>query len=419
MMFGKIMGMRVAVIVVAAGAGSRLGADRPKALVEMAGRPLLSWAMERVAQVSAVSTIVVVAPATHMDVAEAVAHEGVTASGVSTAQAPDVVVVPGGAQRSDSVARGLAEVEKLGADVVLVHDAARALAPVTLFENVIAAVDGGDAAVIPGLAVTDTIKYVDGDDIVDSTPARASLRAVQTPQGFRTDVLVRAHREVTDQEATDDASLVEHLGESVRVIPGHPQADKITTPDDLERIAALAAALSSETKPTVQPQQAPALVMPRIGHGVDVHANASEDSGRTLWVAGLAWPGELALDGHSDADVAAHACCDALFSAAGIGDLGAHFGTGRPQWSGASGVVLLTEAARLVREAGYVIGNVSVQVVGNRPKVGKRRAEAEQVLSAACGAPVSVAGTTTDGLGLTGRGEGVAAIATAVVVPKN
>ncbi|MGQ7295177.1 2-C-methyl-D-erythritol 2,4-cyclodiphosphate synthase [Quadrisphaera sp. KR29] len=156
--------------------------------------------------------------------------------------------------------------------------------------------------------------------------------------------------------------------------------------------------------------------LPRVGVGVDVHALAPEGSDRPLRVAGLDWPGERGLEGHSDADVAAHAACDALFSAAGIGDLGAHFGTAEPRWAGAAGVVLLAEAARRVREAGYEIGNVAVQVVGNRPKVGTRRAEAEAALSAACGAPVSVSGTTTDSLGLTGRGEGVAAIATALVV---
>lgn len=156
--------------------------------------------------------------------------------------------------------------------------------------------------------------------------------------------------------------------------------------------------------------------LPRTGLGVDVHAYAPEGSDRELWLGGLRWPGERPLDGHSDADVAAHAAADALFSAAGIGDLGTHFGTSEPEWAGAAGSTLLAEAARRVRAAGFEIGNVAVQVIGNRPKVGPRRAEAEAALTAAAGAPVSLSATTTDGLGLTGRGEGVAAIATALVV---
>lgn len=155
------------------------------------------------------------------------------------------------------------------------------------------------------------------------------------------------------------------------------------------------------------------VLLPRIGIGVDVHPFAEDD--RALCLAGLTWPGEPGLAGHSDADVAAHAACDALFSAAGVGDLGTHFGTDRPELAGAPGVTLLAQAARVVAEAGYVIGNVAIQIVGNKPRLGPRREEAQRVLSAAVQAPVSVSATTTDGLGMTGRGQGIAAIATAIV----
>jgi 2-C-methyl-D-erythritol 4-phosphate cytidylyltransferase/2-C-methyl-D-erythritol 2,4-cyclodiphosphate synthase len=276
-----------------------------------------------------------------------------------------------------------------------VHDAARALASSDLARNVIAALRAGEVAVIPGLPQVDTVKIVDGDGYVTATPDRALLRRVQTPQGFAYDLLQKAHAGTAD--ATDDAALVEQLGARVKVIAGEERAIKITTPSDL----ATALQFLGNTHDF------------STGVGVDAHAFAD---GRPLHLAGLFWPDETGVEGHSDGDVAAHAICDALFAASNLGDLGSNFGTSRPEYAGASGAQLLQETARLVHTAGYLISHVSVQIIGNRPKIGARRVEAIAALSAALGgADVALLATTTDGLGLTGEGKGIAAIASALI----
>jgi 2-C-methyl-D-erythritol 4-phosphate cytidylyltransferase/2-C-methyl-D-erythritol 2,4-cyclodiphosphate synthase len=284
---------------------------------------------------------------------------------------------------------------------VLVHDAARALATSELAQRVLHGLTSGESAVIPALSVVDTIKEVDRDGYVRSTPDRSILRAVQTPQGFSVEVLKRAHE--ASEDATDDAALVEALGVKVKTIPGEARAMKITNPEDIAMAVTLVRDLDSNM---------------RVGVGTDAHAFSS-DASRQLWLAGIHWPDVVGVDGHSDGDVAAHAICDALFSATGLGDLGSNFGVSDPQYSGASGATLLAETFTRINKAGYAIKNVAVQIVCNKPKIGPRRAEAISALSKALGgAPVSVTATSTDGLGFTGEGKGISAIATALVARK-
>ena len=228
---------RVGVIVVAAGSGSRLGASVPKAFVPLAGVPLLGHALRGVLSCAAVSEVVLVVPAGHLDSARAIAEDVCRQVGV----AGSVTVVVGGAELGDSVAAGLAVLGE-AVKIVLVHDAARCLTPVAVFDRVVTAVAGGAAAVVPGTLVVDTVKQVDADGFVVATPDRSALRAVQTPQGFRRDVLERAH--AVSSDATDDAGLVERLGERVLVVEGDARALKVTTPADLEAAARLLAETS-------------------------------------------------------------------------------------------------------------------------------------------------------------------------------
>lgn len=390
------------VIIVAAGLGLRLGAGMPKALVPVGGEPLIVRAVRNAAAARCTGDIVVVAPAGHEEQFARLLPAGTR-------------IVPGGAERTDSVAAGLAALPD-GCDVALVHDAARACAPAELFDAVARAVDAGPDAVVPALAVTDTVKQVDAAGNVIRTPDRTTLRAVQTPQGFRRSALAAAHR--AGDTATDDAALVERGGGRALVIDGDPLAMKVTTRADVETIERLLAGMTAESPHTADEGRRHMTGLPRTGMGVDVHAY-STDPAREMHLAGLLWPGEIGLVGHSDADAAAHACVDAVLSAAGLGDIGSMFGTDRPEIAGASGARLLAEAAREVRAAGFDIGNIAVQIIGNRPAFAPRRREAEEVLSAAAGAPVSASATTSDGLGPAGRGEGVAAIATALIVPRD
>lgn len=393
-----------AIIVVAAGSGTRLAGGAPKAFVGIDTRSILRHALDGVFS-AAPMQVVVVAPE---------GFEGQAESDLRAAAGERVDlarVVTGGATRQESVAAGLAALWG-DVDTVLVHDAARALTPPTVIDAVVAAVDGG-TGVLPMLPVVDTLKKVDGDTIIAAVD-RAELAAAQTPQGFPRGLLVSAYAAARDSgtEFTDDAALFAAAGHRVRRIPGSERGFKITTPADLERARHLLEASSSAPAPA--PASASASAPVRVGIGTDVHAFGGEGD---LWLAGLEWPGEPALSGHSDGDAVAHAIVDALLGAAGLGDIGEHFGTAHPEYAGAHAAVFLARTREILAENGFSIGNVSAQFQGNRPKFSPRRAEAQAVLSGILGAPVSITATTTDGLGFTGRGEGISVTAIATVIP--
>ena len=384
--------MVVGIIVVAAGTGSRLGHPDPKAFVPVAGRPILAHALEGVFGSTERAQVVIVAPADWAAEARELATE------VAGAAHESVTVVVGSASRQGSVAAGLAALAP-GIEIVLVHDAARSFTPSAQFDAVINAVRQTGAGVIPGLPVADTIKRV-GDGRATATVDRSDLVAVQTPQGFPRAQLASAYAEASAVH-TDDAALFAAAGHEVRVIEGDSRAFKITTPWDLRRAESLLPVVEDVERAET-----------RTGIGIDVHAF---DTARPLWLGGVFWPGEVGLAGHSDGDAVSHAICDALLSAAGLGDLGSNFGTAEPRFADAKGEVFLTATVALVTAAGFRIGNVSVQVVANHPKIGTRRSEIETRLSDCVGAPVSVAATTSDRLGFTGRGEGLSVIATCLL----
>lgn len=369
-------------MVVAGGSGRRFGGA--KQFHRLSGRRVLDLAVGAAREVS--EGVVVVLPADAIDGPE---------GDVPGADA----VVAGGSTRSGSVRAGLAAVPD-GAEVVLVHDAARPLASVELFARVVDAVRSGADAVVPAVAVVDTIRRAGPDgEPVD----RDQLRAVQTPQGFRADVLRAAH--AGGGEATDDASLVQGAGGTVVLVEGERSNIKLTDATDLVVAQALAHARLGAVDPGV-----------RIGNGFDVH-RFSEDPDRPLVLGGVRFDGEgPGLHGHSDADAIAHAVSEALLGAAGLGDLGTHFPDTDERWRGADSIELLRAVVALLADAGYRPVNVDCSVVAERPKLAPRREEMQKVLSDAVGAPVTVKGRRAEGIGGLGRAEGIACFASALVV---
>lgn len=366
---------RLGLIFLAAGSGSRLGLGVPKALVDIDGVTLLERSLGVVAELSP-ATVVVTAPNDRLDDVQRI----VDSLGVAAR------VVVGGETRTASVRAGMAALDDV--DVVLIHDVARAWMPAEVFSRVAREVaDTGDA-VVPALPVVDTILVVRDGVVADSTN-RDELARVQTPQGFPAE-RYRAMLDVTAGDFTDDANLWRTAGGAVRVVTGDERGAKLTTPADLERASGSL----------------------RVGLGTDTHAFGGD---KPLWLGCVEWPGEVGLEGHSDGDAVAHAITDALLQGAGLGDIGSRFGTSDPRYSGARGEVFIRGALGALHDEGLVPRSVSVQIVGNTPKIGPRRVELERVLTGIVGAPVSVSATTTDGLGFTGEGKGITAIAYAHV----
>jgi 2-C-methyl-D-erythritol 4-phosphate cytidylyltransferase/2-C-methyl-D-erythritol 2,4-cyclodiphosphate synthase len=380
------------VVVVAAGLGTRLGADKPKAFVSLAEKTLIQHALENIADVPALEQVIVAVPA---------GHESQTAKIIEVALAGKNVrydVVVGGDTRQQSIANALDVIDP-EVEVVLVHDAARALAPASLFTRVASEVRRSGNGAVPLMKIADTVKRVERE-VVRETVDRNSLRAAQTPQGFVAEKLIASYA-AAKSDYTDDAALAQAHGMQINAVEGDERAFKITTADDLT--AAELRFVGADGNGSL-----------RTGIGTDVHRFTNEES-KDLFLGTLVWPGERGLDGHSDGDAVSHAIVDALLSAAGLGDIGANFGVDRPEFAGANGKVFIEATLQLLSQNGYAVRNVAVQIIGNRPKVAPMREAVEAALTEIVGAPVTLGATTTDGLGFLGNDEGVAAVATALI----
>ncbi|MCS6985842.1 MAG: bifunctional 2-C-methyl-D-erythritol 4-phosphate cytidylyltransferase/2-C-methyl-D-erythritol 2,4-cyclodiphosphate synthase [Sphingomonadaceae bacterium] len=373
----------VAAIVVAAGRGTRAGGGVPKQFRPLAGRPMLARAVEPFLAHPGVGPVVVVVAAGEED----------RAREALGGQARRVALVRGGATRQESVRAGLERLAAAPPERVLIHDAARPLVPRVVVDRVLDALDRHPGA-CPALPVVDSLRT--GNGTLTGEVPREGLWRVQTPQGFRFAELLAAHRRAAPG-ATDDAAVARAAGLTVALVPGDERAMKVTTEADFHLAEALAGGLTV------------------TGTGFDVHRFGPGDH---LWLCGVRIPHDAGLVGHSDADVALHALTDALLGAIGAGDIGVHFPPSEPQWRGAASYRFLAHAARLVAERGGRIVHADVTVIAEAPRLGPHRAAmtARVAEILADHRPlVSVKATTTEGLGFTGRREGIAAQAVATV----
>jgi 2-C-methyl-D-erythritol 4-phosphate cytidylyltransferase/2-C-methyl-D-erythritol 2,4-cyclodiphosphate synthase len=379
---GMASRMRIAAILVAGGTGSRFGADTPKQFLILGGMPVMRRAaLTLLDHVKWLQPVGETAP-----IAEALA---------GLAYLPPV---PGGATRQASVAAGLEALAPFAPDLVLIHDAARPLIPPGTTQAVIAALAHAPGA-IPAVPVADTLKRASDSKITETVP-RAGLFRAQTPQGFRFPVLLALHRTQAGKEATDDAALLESAGETVHLVPGGEDNIKLTYQEDMMRLErALSASLS-----------------PRVGTGFDVHAF---EPGRPLVLCGVTVPHERGLAGHSDADVGIHALCDAIYGALAEGDIGRHFPPSEAGWKDADSAQFLRHAAGRIAARGGRLANADVTLICEHPKITPHAPVMIARLAELLAVPtdlISVKATTTERLGFTGRGEGIAAQAVATVL---
>jgi 2-C-methyl-D-erythritol 4-phosphate cytidylyltransferase/2-C-methyl-D-erythritol 2,4-cyclodiphosphate synthase len=386
--------MNTLAIVVAAGRGERMGGARPKAFLDLAGEPLLLHSARAFEAAPSVDAIVAVVPGEHTARADALLRPLRKLRGV----------VAGGERRQDSVWEGLRQAPDGFEGVVLVHDAARPLVEIALIERV-AAVARERGAALPVTAVTDTVKRV-RDGLVEGTEPRDALVAAQTPQGFLYRVLADAYKAARGDGVvvTDEAMAVERAGRAVAVVEGSPVNRKITRPEDLEWAEAALAGGRARASSLI-----------RVGTGFDVHRL---EPGRPLRLGTVDVPHDKGLQGHSDGDCLAHAVCDALLGAAGLGDMGLLFPSADDRWRAASGHVFLEEVRRRLHGAGLRALNVDATVIAEAPRLGPHAAAMAAALAEALGlaaSAVSVKIKSADGLGTIGRGEGIAAQAVALV----
>ena len=371
----------MAAVVVAAGQGLRAGQPLPKQFALWRGKPVVRHSAERLVAAGA-SPVVVCIPAGADEVAQA-----------ALAGIEGVHFVTGGATRQESVRKGLEAIAGASPDLVLIHDAARPIVPPAVVDRLVGAL-GDHPAAIPVLPVADSLCHAEGAEM--GAPARReALRRVQTPQAFRFDAILAAHRDWTGApDAGDDAQVAQAAGLPVALVEGDDALHKLTYAADF-----------AQDRPPF-----------RIGSGYDVHRLAE---GEELWLCGLRIEHDKGLAGHSDADVAIHALVDALLGAIGAGDIGQHFPPSDPEWRGASSDRFLRHAAALVGEAGYAIGNIDLTIICEAPKIGPHREAMRARLGELLGVDIgriSVKATTTERLGFTGRGEGIAAQAVASLV---